>query len=403
MRVLMISDVYFPRVNGVSTSIETFRGQLAHQGVSVSLVAPDYTAEQNSHASMPLNGIWRIASRPVPRDPEDRLISWFAARRCFPKLAAEHFQLIHIQTPFVAHYLGTAFGRYLAHHLHSQAKVPIIATYHTLFEEYLHHYLPFLPAHWLKNLARVISRWQCNALDHVIVPSSAMKARLREYGITTPMTVLPTGIPLQRFEQANRERFRQQYGIAKNQPVALFVGRVAFEKNIDFLLQMLTHLREKQPDILLIITGEGPARASLEKQVHALGLGNHVRFLGYLDRQTELPDAYAGADVFVFASRTETQGLVLLEAMAAGLPVVALAEMGTKDILTPEQGCRIAQDNPALFAETVFKLIHLSPSETEKISAEARAYAHEWSDVRMAERMSALYQNLTHTKQISPA
>lgn len=392
----MISDVYFPRVNGVSTSIETFRNQLRKLGVAVSLLAPAYESEDKSAVNGALNGIWRIASRPVPRDPEDRLISWFAARKLFPRLSAEHFQLIHIQTPFVAHYLGTAYSRYLAKQYHAQAKVPVIATYHTLFEEYLHHYLPFLPASWLKNVARIISRWQCNGLDHVIVPSTAMSTRLREYGITTPITVLPTGIPLQRFEQANRQRFREQYSIAEDRPVALFVGRVAFEKNIDFLLHMLTHLSQKQPDILLIITGEGPARTTLEKQAKALGLSNNVQFLGYLDRQTELPDAYAGADVFVFASRTETQGLVLLEAMAAGLPVVALAEMGTKDILTPEQGCRIAQNDPTLFANTVFDVINLSPEQTQQLALEARAYAHEWSDIRMAERMLALYQDLTH-------
>ena len=171
------------------------------------------------------------------------------------------------------------------------------------------------------------SRRQCNALDAVVVPSSAMRQRLAEYGVTAPMTVLPTGIPLGQFAGGDGAAFRQRHGIAPQRPLALFVGRVAHEKNIGFLLDALAHAQQVAPGAMLMIAGEGPAMGDLRRRVQQLGLAAHVIFIGYLDRRQDLPACYAAADVFAFASRTETQGLVLLEAMAAALPVVALSAM----------------------------------------------------------------------------
>src|SRR6185369_16526469 len=323
MRILMVSDVYFPRVNGVSTSIETFRRTLAEHGIEVRLVVPRYGDEAEEA------GVVRVAGRPVPGDREDRLVGWRAMHRAVLE-AARDCDLIHIQTPFIAHYAGLKAARRLG--------LPVVATYHTLFEEYVQHYAPFLPAGWLKEQARAFSRRQCNALDRVIVPSTAMRQRLNAYGVSVPLHVLPTGIPTSRFAGGNGPAFRYRHGILSTRPVALFVGRVAHEKNIGFLLEALTHARRARPDLLFVVAGEGPAMADLAAQVKALGLRDAVQFIGYLDRSSELPDCYAAADVFIFASRTETQGLVLLEAMAAGLPVIALAEMGTIDILAPARG-----------------------------------------------------------------
>jgi glycosyltransferase involved in cell wall biosynthesis len=382
MRILMVSDVYFPRVNGVSTSIETFRRALEVLGDEVRLVVPRYGDEAE------VEGIIRIKGWQVPRDPEDRLMAWPRLKEAVLREAAE-CDLIHIQTPFLAHYAGIAAARALYK--------PVLATYHTLFEEYLHHYAPFLPAEWLKGMARRLSRAQCNDLDAVIVPSSAMQARLQAYGVRVPSHVLPTGIPLDRFTAGDRDRFRQLHGIGPEQPVALFVGRVAFEKNIDFLLESLAIARRQMPDLILLITGEGPASSHLKRQAAALGLADSVRFLGYLDRQRELPDCYAASDTFVFASRTETQGLVLLEAMAMGLPVVGLAAMGTKDILDPGLGCLAPEDDPDAFAGALLRILVDAPLRSQ-IGEEARCFAREWADDRQAERLLGLYREMTgHT------
>jgi 1,2-diacylglycerol 3-alpha-glucosyltransferase len=378
MRVLMVSDVYFPRINGVSTSIETFRGALAEHGTYVSLVAPSYGDD------IPAPNVTRVPSRRVLGDPEDRLTHYAKLRRATLKAAAD-CDVIHIQTPFAAHYAGLHAARVL--------NKPVIATYHTLFEEYLQHYIPWLPANLLRGLARRFSRGQCNALDAIIVPSSAMRARLRDYGITRPLHVLPTGLPASAFTPGDGAAFRARQGIAPKRPVALFVGRVAHEKNIRFLLEAVALARRALPDLLFLITGEGPARADLQRQAVQLGLADHVRFLGYMDRKRELPSAYAAADAFVFASRTETQGLVLLEAMAQCCPVVGLSIMGTADILEAKRGCRIAPDDTAGFAKVLLELLS-EPGARSRLGQEAQTYAQEWSDLALAGRLADLYRNL---------
>lgn len=378
MRILMVSDVYFPRVNGVSTSIETFRRCLADLGVEVRLVVPRYGREPDEP------GIVRVAGRALPGDPEDRLVGWRAMHRAVAEAAAD-CDLLHIQTPFVAHYAGLAAAR--------RHGLPVLATYHTLFEAYLQHYAPWLPAGWLQRQARAFSRRQCNALDAVVVPSTAMRQRLTEYGVTVPQHVLPTGIPLARFAGGDGAAFRFRHGIPLRRPLALFVGRVAHEKNIGFLLEALVHARRRCPDLLLAIAGEGPAMPALQAQVAALGLRDAVHFIGYLDRQRELPACYAAADVFVFASRTETQGLVLLEAMAAGLPVVALAAMGTIDILAPGRGAIAPPDDSRAFGDALAGLLN-DPAAWRRLRDAAPAYAGEWSDAALAARLAGLYATL---------
>lgn len=387
MRVLMVSDVYFPRINGVSTAIQTYHDALADQGVEVRLVAPSYDTDCRAP------WVTRIPSRSVPRDPEDRLVSWREMRKAVMKEAAAGCDLIHIQTPFIAHYIGYRVARH--------QRLPVMATYHTLFEEYLHHYAPLLPASWLRSAAKRFSRSQCNALDAVIVPSRAIHDRLGEYGVTTPRHILPTGIPLHRFGSGDGARFRAVQGIAPDRPVALYVGRVAHEKNIDFLLEMIQHARADRPDLLLVIAGEGPALQHLRERVREQCLGGNVLFVGYLDRQHELPDCYSAANLFVFASRTETQGLVLLEAMAMGVPVVALAAMGTVDILSSKLGAITPPDDPQAFALAVVGLLN-DPARCLRLSAQARAYAQQWSDQALAKRMAALYAELIQLPVGSP-
>jgi glycosyltransferase involved in cell wall biosynthesis len=329
-------------------------------------------------------GVVRVPGRRLPTDPEDRLASWGAMRRATREAAAD-CELVHIQTPFVAHYAGLAAAR---HH-----GIPVLTTYHTLFEEYLQFYVPLLPAAWSRWVARRFSRDQCNAVDTVVVPSSAMAERLRGYGVAAPLRVLPTGIPLARFARGDGAAFRASRGIDPERPLALFVGRVAHEKNIGFLLEALVQAHRLCPRALLLITGEGPAMSDLQRRAAQLGVSESVRFLGYLDRTTELPDCYAAADVFVFASRTETQGLVLLEAMAAGLPVIALSVMGTADILAAAGGALVPPDDPVPFGKTLGAFL-ADRKGWGNYSGEALKAAQHWSDGAMAQRLASVYREV---------
>ena len=381
MKILFISDVYFPRVNGVSTSIRTFVTQMQNIGHTVHLIAPDYGVKTPDEA-----WIKRIPARKIFFDPEDKLMKYGAAIDRLAELRQEQYDIVHIHTPFVAHYLGLK----LAHLLN----VPVVETYHTFFEDYLHHYLPIIPKSIARSLARFVSRRQCNAVDAIISPSQPMLDVLRDYGVKSKANVVPTGLQAHSFEKANGKNFREKYGIALDRPMGLFVGRVAFEKNISFLLRTWVEVIKNQPDALLVIAGEGPAEKSLHALGKALNLEDNLKFIGYLDRETELNACYAAADVFVFSSLSETQGLVLLEAMAQGTPVVAIAELGTKSILVEGKGALIAPENELVFAEKVNALLS-NKTLRNKLSKAALSYVKtNWTDKAQTVRMIDFYKDI---------
>ncbi len=385
MKVLMISDVYFPRINGVSTSIESFRHALSNLDVDVHVLAPHYPAPHP-----PDDRVIRVPSQRVPFDPEDRLMHRGPLKQALQQAVSNNYDLVHVQTPFAAHYAGLKFAR--------SQRLPCVATYHTHFEEYLYNYVPIVPKGMLRSMARQLAQRQCNALDAVIVPSRAMEDTLTAYGVTAPMHRVPTGIPVAHFRRPASvdfsNAFRLRHGIPSDAPMALFVGRAAHEKNIGFLLDAMPHALQDCPKLVMTIAGEGPALPALKRQAERLGIGEQVFFLGYLDRQTELTECYAAADIFAFASRTETQGLVLLEAMAAGLPVLAFAYLGTREIVEPQRGALPAPQTVEAFGQALASLAN-DPVRRQQMAAEAIAFADEWTTDACAQRMATVYHSLT--------
>ena len=386
MRVLMVSDVYFPRVNGVSTSIQTFRRDLAAHGCETWLVAPAYPAAWQDDER-----VLRQPSRYLAFDPEDRMMKPRATLAACLALVGR-VDVLHIQTPFVAHWIGLKAARRL--------RVPTIETYHTFFEEYLHHYLPLLPAGVARALARTFSRRQCNAVDAVVAPSRQLADVLASYGVTRPIHTIATGLNLDEFEGGDGAAFRARYGLAADRPVMLLVGRVAHEKNIGFLLRVLGEVARSVPTVLFVIAGEGPALAGLRRAAADAGLAAHVLFVGYLDRRGPLLDCYRAADVFVFASRTETQGLVLLESLALGVPVVSTAVLGTKEVLANAAGAIVVREDVAEFAAAVTRVLSDAALRAQLKCAGREFVERHWSSREMARRLLALYEELVRTKRV---
>ena len=397
----MLSDVYFPRVNGVSTSIRTFARSLLRMGHRVTLVVPDYAASGHAgpgtSSAVPAEAVVetddglegleliRLPSRVIFFDPEDRLIRASAMRQVLPRLAARAWDVVHIHTPFRAHRLGVQLSELTG--------VPTVETYHTYFEEYVAHYLPWLPGGLLRTVARRASRFLCHGVDHLIVPSRQMVEVLDRYGVRTPSTVIPTGIDLDEFRGGDGVAFRQRHGIDPACPTLITVSRLAVEKNIGFLIDVVGRLVAEFPDLLFIIAGEGPDAPRLRQRVERLGLQRNVRFFGNLDRRGALLDAYRAGDVFVFASPTETQGLVLTEAMALGVPVVSTAVMGTATVLRDTRSAVISGEDEAGFAEHVAALLR-SPQRRAGLAAAGPADAAAWSTTTLMGRVVALYQRM---------
>lgn len=381
MNILMLSDVYFPRVNGVSTSIRTAARELQRAGHGVTIVAPAYATPGDDGEF----DILRLPAGGIFFDPEDRLIRRQALRTAAAELARRHWDAIHVHTPFRAHRLGVMLRRLTG--------CPLVETYHTYFEPYAKHYFPWLPAAPLRLAARSISRRLCAEVDHLIVPTRQIDDVLRQYGIATPTTVIPTGIDLDEFAGGDGARFRRALGIAPDQPTLVTVSRLAAEKNIGFLLEVARALLDEFPDLAFIIAGEGPDAAALRARGRALGLESHLHFPGNLDRRSALLDCYRAGDAFVFASPTETQGLVLIEAMALGVPIISTAVMGTATVLRHARSARVSAEDVAEFAGHVAAVLR-SPALRAALLASGPADARAWSAPVLMRKTVDLYAQL---------
>jgi len=387
VKIALVTDTYFPRVNGVSASTLTFAQEFRQLGHEVFVYAPAYPGQDGDP------GVVRFPSRYLWFDPEDRL-----ARAGHPP-GVEHFlrqgfDVVHTQTPF-------SLGRAALGWARRSGAVPI-HTYHTLFAAYVEHYLRFVPRALSIPLVRWASRRYCNACARIVVPSSAMRAELASYGVDTPIEVIPTGIDLRRFDGRDRWRLRRQLGVPDEAPLLLFMGRVAEEKNIDFLFDVVERLLPRRPELRLWVAGEGPAKARLQRAVAERRLGGAVRFLGYLTRE-DWRDCYAGADLFVFASVTETQGLVVTEAMAADTPVVAVGAMGILDVMREGRGGMVTSLDRDAFASAIERLLGDAAFYALK-RHEAGEEAQRWSSRTMAERMLALYaDSMRDRPAVAPA
>lgn len=391
MDLLMVSDVYFPRVNGVSTSIRTHVRALVGLGHRVTLVAPDYgpafADEQRARDAEfgDAFDVLRVPARVLFFDPEDRLMTGRGLREVRDALSARRWDAVHVHTPFRAHAFGVRVAR--------ECGAPVVETYHTYFEEYVAHYLPWCPSPLLRLFARKVSRRLCREVDHLIVPTQEMTDVLRRYDIETPATVLPTGIDLAEFAGGDGARFRRQHGFAPDQPVVATVSRLAVEKNIAFLIDVAQRLLPRFPTLRFVIAGEGPDAKRLKQRVQRQGLAGHVLFLGNLDRRTTLLDCYRAADAFLFASPTETQGLVLIEAMALGVPIVSTAVMGTATVLRDAQSARVAPEDLEVFAAETARVLR-DPALRARLAAAGPRDAQAWGNDALMQRVLDVYGHL---------
>ncbi len=380
MNLLHVSDVYFPRINGVSTSIRGSARELRRRGHHVDLLVPLYGGEA------PEEHVVRVRSNPVPFDPEDRLMRPRRAHAATAQFDRRPPDLVHVHTPFVAQAVGRRVAR--------RFEVPTVVTVHTHFEDYLHCYVPLLPRPLLRRAARSFYLRQARSASALVAPSAAIRDLLAEYGVRARVEVIPTGVPLDEIRGGDGDAFRRRIGIEPDRKVLVHVGRMAHEKNVGFLIEVLAVVRRFQPDVLLLLAGDGPALPTLRRQVVDLGVERNVRFVGYLDRERELLDCYRAGDLFVFASRTETQGLVLLEAMALEVPVLSTAVLGTRDVVGPGRGALVVEENVAAFAAQALMLLE-NPALRRRLGRDGRRFVEEeWSDRATVSRTLDLYGEL---------
>ena len=314
LRVGLFTEVYHPVVNGVVTAVDTLRAFLTELGHEVTVFTPRHPEARYDA------GVVRIPSLPLPTQSDYRLTVPVLRRSEIAHRVAQ-LDVLHLHSPFVTGWMGLRYARRYGH--------PTVYTYHTQLEAYA-HYVPF-EARATRYAASELTRRFANAVAAVIVPTVAMECRLRELGVEGRIEVLPTGIEVDVFARGRRrDDLRERMGAGPEDRLCLAVGRLALEKNLDIVVEALALVRSR--NVRLAFVGEGPEREALETLVRERGLHDRVRFLGALPRES-LPDYYASADAFLFPSLTETQGLVQVEALAAGLPVLAADSPQNRDVL----------------------------------------------------------------------
>jgi glycosyltransferase involved in cell wall biosynthesis len=379
LKIALVTDTYFPRINGVGASTQTFAREFAALGHEVHIYAPAFPG----HVDEPLPyQIHRFPSWYLFFDPEDRLPRPNADKKLIQQFLDQKFDIVHTQTPFSLGQAAIPWAR------KSGAKVA--HTYHTHFAAYVEHYLWFIPTKPMLWYTKHLSKKYCDSCDLIITPSSEMRKVLLSYDVSKPVEVIPTGILLSKFDGADPKKFREKYGFKPEDKILMFMGRVAEEKNIDFLLDVHQELLREVPNLKFVIAGAGPAKARLEKKVLDQKLNDSVLFPGYLVGE-EWRNCYAGVDLFIFASVTETQGLVISEAMAAGTPVVAVGEMGVKDVMASGKGGIMTRMDKNEFTDAVRRMLTDEAFYKAK-KAEARSEAENWSSTSMAKKMLAAYE-----------
>ena len=341
MNILLVSDTYKPQVNGLVTAIETQINALKRRGINVFLLVPSLKKyhQENILTSFALT---------YPFFPEYKLPFIFSLKNLC-KIKKLKIDIIHSHTPFSLGIFAIILSRLL--------NIPVIHTYHTYFEEYTHY--AKLPKKIGRIFAILFSKWYCSRMDHIITPSLFMKNTLQSYGIKKEISILPTGYDLKIFKHKKHINYRRKFGIPEKAKVLLYVGRISKEKNLYSLIDMFKNLRSKYNNIFMVITGEGPEKKSLEKYIKKLYLSKNIKTTGLIDFQS-IHNIYSTGDIFVFPSKTETQGLVLIEAMLNSLPIVSFYERGTQAVLPSK------------------KILGISPVQTEaKFIKEVEFYLNE--------------------------
>ncbi len=386
MNIAMFTDSYTPYVSGVVRSIQRFSRGLTTLGHKVYIFAPDYHRDMAGVPDTDATHIYRFHSVPAPTCPSFFLPIPISVRadRLMRKL---EINIIHTHSPFLMGQLGAILAR--------KRDIPLLFTHHTLYHEYT-HYVPVPQGFTRQMIINYLHRYFRHC-DHVITPTPQIKDLLLDlYNLPNPITPIPTGIDLSHYRGANQDWLRQQFSIEQTSKIVLFIGRLGKEKNPIIVLEAFSLLAKQNPSIHMVFVGEGPEKEHLVQWSNEHKLKQKVHFTGSIEAQ-KVADCCCGADLFMFGSTTETQGLVLGEAMAAGLPVVAVEATGTNDIVIHGYNGYITESEPHALAEYSHRILN-NPTLYASMRVHALRTAQQLSIDTTASQLLAVYEQALTTR-----
>ena len=388
MKIVFATDQYWPSISGVSVSVDAFRDELVRMGHEVHLFVPDYPEAAIHDSKTMTSNIHRFKSRTIFYNEENRFVKRNEREHIYDQLDAIKPDIIHTHTEF-------SMGKMLSSYARNK-NISLVRTAHTNWEELITHYVRHIPKHLVRYYCRWFIRTTYNKSDLVIVPTSIMELLLNLYFVNKPIRVIPTGIEDFIFSKSPAIDLREKYPILKGKKILLFAGRIGKEKNILFLVDVLTKLRESNPDLMLVLCGDGPAMADVKLYAQMKGVFDAILFVGFVLR-SELSAYYRLADVFVFASKVESQGMVILESMACGTPVVAIGKMGTREVMGGDYGGFMVDDDFEDFCNKVQLLLTDELIHNEK-SKEGMLHVQKWTLKVQADKLETLYNKLLDMK-----
>ena len=383
MRVGIFTESYPPLINGVSTSVQTLTAQLESAGHDVFVFTSRYPHYQDERG-----GVYRYPSVNALVEP-DYVVPVPFSPRIARAIGSLNLDIVHSQSPFFLGLVARRTARAL--------NLPHVATNHTLYTEYA-HYLPLPTVGVTRHL---LVRWMhrfYNSCDHVLAPSElTRRVLLDHYGVETPVSVVPTAIPAPPYVLARPAGTRQEFGLPPDARILLYVGRLAPEKNLDLLLRAFAVITGRTSDTYLILAGSGKSRRALEARARALGIHRRTRFVGFLSR-TKLDPLDQASDLFLFPSKTETQGLAVGEALAAGLPCVVVNSGGAPEAIRDGIDGVLVEDRPEAMAGRTLELL-ADPLAYRRMAEEAKRGAASRVPEAVGTRIIRLYEELIAARQ----
>ena len=400
MNIAFFTDAYYPRINGVAVSVRSYATKLAEMGHSVCIVCCNYDDEEDKKDKKkkksflqddklhPNLKIYRISSINVFVSKEDKsakLSAWHDVKHTMDAFKPD---IVHINSEFMVGYFGLIYSRH--------RNIASVYTFHTLWEDYVDGYIKFMPVYPAKKIAKEFIKFYLKRANILIAPTVNIANVIKSYGIERDAKILPTGIPQALDVKKLNVRplfFNQLHTLlprVQKKHVLLYVGRVVKEKNLDFLFPVLAEVKKTFKDTVLVFVGGGPELDNLKEKAKKTGYARDIVFAGYRSRE-ELAYFYSVTDVFVFPSKTETQGLVTLEAMMAGVPVVAIGERGTLDVMKGDNGGFMVKEDVNEFSQRVLELLKDKELYAEK-SQEAKKWASQWSLDTLTEKLVTYYE-----------
>ncbi len=380
MNICMFTNTYIPHVGGVARSVQAFSTDLERLGHRVLIVAPEFPQDETADDNLP-----EVIRVPAIQNFNG---SDFSVRIAVPfliKKAVDKFDpdIIHSHHPFL---LGDAALR-----VARRRKRPLVFTHHTLYERYT-HYVP-MDSPGMKRFVINLSTKYANMCHAVVAPSRSVADLIRERGVQATIIEIPTGVDLHFFASGRGEEFRSRHGIPGDAPVLGHVGRLAPEKNLDYLAEAAVRCMKERVDLWFMVVGDGPSRAVIEERFRDEGLASRLVAPGSVTGQS-LADAYAAIDLFVFSSTSETQGMVLAEAMAAETPVIALDASGSREVVEDLENGRLlpVETSADDFARATLGLLD-DPDALARVRKRALETARSLGRQACAARLESLYES----------